>query len=186
MATTVRVTLQEFLALPESKPYLELMDGEVIEKAMPNAAHGLLTSRLIFLLSLFQQRNGSFHVMNEVRQVDTEHEWVFLPDISIILKSRLMGPAGSFGNPVTVVPDFAIEVLSHEDRPGMLARRVAYYQRAGVALLWTVDPESESITAWERGAEPIHAMSNATISAAPILPGFEVSIADLFAVLHEE
>ena len=33
MKTRERVSLAEFLKLPESKPYLELWDGEVVEKA---------------------------------------------------------------------------------------------------------------------------------------------------------
>ncbi len=186
MATTVRVTLQQFLAVPESKPYRELMDGEVCEKPMPNSAHGLLVVRLNHLLALYQDRNNTFHVMTEVRHIDVEHEWVFLPDVSITLKSRLAGPASAHGNPVEVMPDFAIEVLSPEDRPGMVTRKITYYRRAGVSLLWIVDPETETITVWERGGEPFEAAPDAPLAASPVLPEFALDIARLFAVLHAE
>src|SRR5687768_10796040 len=51
-AVTVRTrtTLAEFLGLPETKPYLELMDGEVIEKPMPGRKHGTLVAYLLKIL----------------------------------------------------------------------------------------------------------------------------------------
>ena len=186
MATTVRVTLQQFLALPESKPYLELMDGEVHEKPMPNALHSILVTELVFLLKAYQRRNDTFYVMSELRHIDVDHAWVVLPDVSVTLRSRLPGPARSISNPVVVMPDIAIEVLSPEDRPGMVARRVEYYRRAGVALVWIVDPEAESITVWNGGAEPLDADPTLPLTADPILPGFALDIPALFAVLRAD
>ena len=186
MATTVRVTLQQFLALPESKPYLELMDGEVCEKPMPNARHGELVAELIYLLKAYQRRNHMFRIVTEVRHADIEHEWVFLPDISVTLTARLAEIHGAGNGPMLVMPDIAIEVLSPEDRPGMIARRIAYYRRAGVALVWVVNPETESIRVWDSGHEPFEADSTLPLSAAPILPEFALDILALFAVLHTE
>ncbi len=34
------MTEAEYLALPETKPYLEFVDGEVLQKAMPDSTHG--------------------------------------------------------------------------------------------------------------------------------------------------
>lgn len=183
MATKTRITVEEFLALPESKPYLELMDGEVIEKAMPNDEHGELTAELTFLLKAYQRENPYFRVRDEVRHIDRASGWVFLPDLAVTLESRL---AGQRTNPVEVVPDFAIEVLSPEDRPGMLTRRITSYSRAGTTLLWLVDPESETITVWERGGGYFEADPGKPLSAAPVLPGFELDIPALFAVLHDQ
>src|SRR5215207_9235765 len=43
MATKQKVSVEEYLALPESeKPYLEYIDGEVVAKPMPNVPHGSL------------------------------------------------------------------------------------------------------------------------------------------------
>ena len=186
MATTVRVTLQEFLAAPESKPYRELMDGEVCEKPMPNREHSALGTELIYLLKAHQRINNTFDVDTELRHADVEHAWVFLPDISVTLKSRLPDPPSSIRNPVDVLPDFAIEILSPEDRPGMVTRKITFYRRAGVTLLWIIDPETETITVWERGAEPFEATSDEPLGAAPILPDFTLDIPALFAFIHQK
>ena len=184
MPTTVRITLQEFLAVPEDKPYRELMDGEVCEKPMPNKVHSALVTELIGLLMVHRGSNDTFSIDSELRHADVEHAWVFLPDISVTLNSRLPGPASAVSNPVEVMPDFAIEVLSPEDRPGMIARKIAFYGRAGVTLLWVVDPETETITVWERDVQSFVAESDRLLTAAPILPGFELDVAALFARLH--
>jgi Uma2 family endonuclease len=83
------------------------------------------------------------------------------------------------------MPDFATEVLSPEDRPGRTARRITDYLQAGVRLVWIVDPE-EGITVWERGAEPKLARPPEALTAAPILPGFSLDLAALFAQLHKD
>jgi len=41
-----RLTAQEFLELPEEKPYLELIDGEVVQKPLPQEQHGFLALEL--------------------------------------------------------------------------------------------------------------------------------------------
>lgn len=186
MATKTRITVEEFLALPESKPYLELMDGEVVEKAMPTLEHGRLAGELYHLLRNYQRNNPTFRVVPEVRHLDEAVGWVFLPDVAVTMNTRLVDTAEGKTNPVRVIPDFAIEVLSPEDRPGMLTRRITYYSRAGTTLLWLVDPESETITVWDRGGGYFEADPARPLSAAPVLPGFELDIPALFAVLHDE
>ncbi len=184
MATTVRVTIQQFLAAPASKPYRELMDGEVFEKPMPNALHGGLAARLIFLLTLHQQQNDTFHVCTEMRHADAATDWVFLPDISVLLKSQSVASLSELTDPVLFPPDFAFEVLSPGDRAGTLSRRAEAYRRAGTTLLWIVDPVAESIIVSRRGEEQFEASSERPLNAAPVLPEFEVDIPGLFAFLH--
>jgi Uma2 family endonuclease len=185
MTTKTRVSLSDFLAMPETKPYKELIDGEIVEKAMPGAKHGELTSQLITSLGIYLRSTREAHLQNEVRHADRDHEWVFLPDISVTLKSRRPLPAALMPDgPVEILPDFAIEVLSPEDRPGRLAQRIAYYMRAGVTLLWVVDPEEEQVTIWERGAEPRVAVRSETIDAKPVLSDFTLDLGELFDTLH--
>lgn len=37
----------EYLALPEEKPYLEYIDGVVLQKPMPNKSHVLLIEEIL-------------------------------------------------------------------------------------------------------------------------------------------
>ena len=39
---TMRLTLEEFLKLPETKPASEYIEGEILQKSMPKAKHSRL------------------------------------------------------------------------------------------------------------------------------------------------
>ncbi len=185
MTTRTRVSLEAFLALPETKPYRELWDGEVVEKAMPSRTHSRLVRELLTELTNYLRTNPIASADTELRHAEVESGWVFLPDVSVTLHSRRPGSPVDAAGPEEVLPDFAIEVLSPGDRPGQLARRIASYMSAGVTLLWVVDPEDEHITVWERGSEPRLATPGEALSAAPVLPGFSINLTELFATLHE-
>jgi Uma2 family endonuclease len=184
MVLKTRTTLDEFLALPETKPYLELMDGEVIEKAMPNRKHGTLVAFLVRILGNYLEQTREARVKTEVRHLEDEEEWVFLPDVSVTLRTRI-GPASETSDPVEVLPDLAIEVLSPEDRPGRLQRRIAHYMRSGVQVLWVVDPDSETVTVWEPGKAPQEYQAPTKLTATPVLASFELNIEAMFASLRD-
>jgi len=184
MVMKTRTSLAEFLALPGTKPYLELMDGEVFEKPMPNRKHGTIVGYLMQVLRNYLDRTREARAETEVRHLEDDEEWVFLPDISVTLRSRI-GPPAESTDPVGVLPDLAIEVLSPDDRPGRLQRRIAHYMRSGVRLLWVVDPDSETVTVWEPQAVPREFAAPAKLSASPVLQEFELDIEGMFAVLRD-
>lgn len=186
MVVKTSTTLAEFLALPLSKPYLELMDGEVIEKPLPNRNHSRLTTWIIFMLMAYLERTGEGVVDNELRHNYSDEEWVFLPDISVTLSTRLpYSPAETPQGPFEILPDIAIEVVSPDDQPGRLQRRIAHYMRSGVRLLWVVDPEAEKVTVWKPGELPHDYSGVSTLRADGILNDFELDLGELFGKLHQ-
>jgi Uma2 family endonuclease len=94
------MTLAEFLALPEEKPYLEFINGEVVQKPLPTEPHGTLTSELIGELRDYLKVSGKGRVRNEVRHLydGAEEERVYLPGVHVTLNSSRRGRAGQ--NPV--------------------------------------------------------------------------------------
>lgn len=183
MTTRTRSSLDEFLSLEETKPYLEFIDGEVVAKAMPNAAHAALTAEIIADLINYARVHTEWRVSNELRHLNRDDVWVFVPDVSVTSRVRLRAKGAA--NPVEVMPDFAIEVLSPDDRSGVVMRRVAHYMQAGVRLLWLIDPDEGQITVWQPGESPQVVTPPATLSADAVLPGFEVDTARLFASARE-
>lgn len=180
MVTTTRMTLDEFLALPETKPYREYIHGEVYEKPMPNREHAELCAELIALLRNYLVDSKEGRVYTELRHIERQQDWVYLPDINVTLAGRL-GPFAA--GPEEIPPDFAIEVLSPDDRYTRIAERVDYYMRSGVRLLWLVDPEARSIAVYRRGEAPSLHRTTETIDAKPVLRDFNLDLAALFAVL---
>jgi Uma2 family endonuclease len=53
--TPVRqITLEEFLALPETKPASEYIDGQIIQKPMPQGHHSIIQGELLTELTLVE------------------------------------------------------------------------------------------------------------------------------------
>lgn len=185
MTTRTRSSLDEYLSLEETKPYLEFIDGEVVARAMPNAAHAALTAEIIADLINYARIHTEWRVSNELRHLHRDDRWVFLPDVSVTSRAKLRVQGPGKPDPVEVMPDFAIEVLSPDDRPGVVMRRVAHYLQAGVRLLWLIDPDEEQITVWQPGESPKVVTPPATLSADTVLPGFEIDTVRLFASARE-
>jgi Uma2 family endonuclease len=82
--------------------------------------------------------------------------------------------------------DFAIEVLSPDDRPGRVSQRVDFYLHSGTRLVWVIDPDIDLVTIYEPGHEPRVAQSPVTIDAQPVLRDFHLDLADFFATVHGE
>ncbi|MBA4181202.1 MAG: hypothetical protein C0506_11490 [Anaerolinea sp.] len=184
MTTPVRVNLEEFLAMEETKPYLELIDGEVVPKAMPTPQHGLLVLEIGAQLRNYLRASREGRAFTEVRHQSRNEERVYLPDLNVTVKDRLAREA--FRGPVDLAPDFAIEVLSPDDRAARVLDRVQFYLRAGVRLVWIVDPESRAVFVYRPGAAPEEHRPPAVLDAKPVLADFELSLGELFAVLDEE
>ena len=188
MAAPVRaphMTLEEFLALPEEKPYLEFVNGEVQAKPMPNANHGRIVIRLANRLSTYLERTGEGEVLTEVRHatLTRNDQRVFLPDLNVIPAADAASIPGT--GIVRTHPAFAIEVLSPDDRPVRIADRVQFYLRNGTRLLWLIDPEDRTVTVFRPDAETLTHTAADTIDASPVLSSFELNLGDLFAAIRD-
>ena len=185
METKTRVSLAQYLAMEECKPYLELIDGEVVQKSAFDRKASRIAARLIADLGNYLSLSQEAEVDTQLRHLGRSEEWAFLPDVSVTLKSRMTTPIQDVVDPVEVLPDLAIDVLSPDSRPGRVVQKIAHYLQAGVRLLWVVDPETERVTIWEPGKTPRDLAAPAVLSAAPVLADFQLDLAALFAWLHE-
>ena len=181
-SAATRLSLDEFLALPEEKPYREYLRGEVTEKAMPTDVHGVLAAEISFALAGYLKKTREGRVRIETRFADRGQEWVYLPDVCV----RLGLAAPQQRRAVEGAPEFAIEVLSPEDRLSRTMERVELYMAAGTRLLWVVDGERRTITAY-RPEQPVRTYHTGdTADGQPVLEGFTLDVAALFASLDED
>lgn len=169
------MTIEEFLELPEEKPYREFLRGVCTRKEARNYFQGRLVAELIYRLAVCLQRSREGHVLAHVLHYDPTLDWAYLPDVEVRLMSRPY-----LSDPVEACPDFAIEVLSPRDRASFILERVELYMRAGTTLLWLVDPEREAITAYVRGEEQRVFRAGAMIDARPVLKDFSLDVGALF------
>ena len=186
MVTSTRLTLDEFLALPETEPPSEYICGEVVQKPMPSPYHAMLAASLAAALHNHVARTREAVVMVEARHAQRSEQRAYLPDIEVILRSRLPADRPTLlRGPLELPADIAIEVLSPEDRPGAIAEKLAFYLRAGTPLVWIVDPEEETVAVHRPGRPSTLHRAGDILDAAPVLASFTLDVGELFAALDQ-
>lgn len=186
MATKIALTLEEFLALPETEPPSEYIDGEVVQKVSPSWYHALVTHRLNFLLGLYLASHSQEAIVaNELRHASSSGTGrVYIPDISVFSWANIPDDDETHrGGPVGTAPDLAVEVLSPGDSVGRVLEKADFYMQVGTSLLWIIDPELQTITVYRPGKAPEVFKSPATLDASPVLPSFALPLESLFGTL---
>ena len=162
---------RDFLALPEEKPYLELIDGVVEQKPMVNFEHLRLVGRLNGYMFLYEREGGgSFGPEGRVRLDPRNY---YLPDTSY------WAPGVEDGDDST--PTVAVEVRSPNQSMPKLRDKCRRYLADGSAAAWLIDPKGRTIEVFEAaGSRTLRSGDTLTCDA---MPGFELALDELFAVL---
>ena len=176
------MSMDEFLALPEEKPYREYLRGEVSKKSMPTELHGAVVMELGGRLRDHFKKTREGFVATEVRHSSADVDWVYLPDLNIRLW-RTPGDSPQAREAVATAPEFAVEVLSPGDRVAAWLERVQLYMQAGTLLLWVIDPEQRTILAYRPGEAARVSRAGDRVEAEPVLHGFSLDVAEFFASL---
>ena len=80
-----------------------------------------------------------------------------------------------------VIPDLAVEVTSPSDRAEVQRRKVLEYFRGGVRSVWVVYPNLGIVDVYETPTTLRVFSLGDTVPGDPVLPGFQLPLADLFA-----
>lgn len=187
MAAGIRMTLEEFLKLPETEPASELICGEVAQKPMPDDPHSTIQLFLGALLLRFLARTRLGKILPEFRCIfgPPGQEQTFVPDLVYVSFDRRTLPALGERFFQRAAPDLIVEVLSPDQNVRLFLARITFYLRHGVRLVWVIDPEDRVITVYRPDADPRDLRSGDTLDGADVLPGFTVPVADIFAQLDE-
>ena len=175
----IRLTLAEFLDLPEMEQRCELIDGVLHMAAFPIPDHEFLSLLLGTYLNQQILFAGAGIVLGPTGLLLAENTLVG-PDIIIIRAHRtdIVGPALIHG-----APDIVVEVLSTNRRHD-LARKRALYQAAGIPEYWLVDGDANTLAVLALGPDGSY-RERATLTAAdtlttPLFPNFSLPLAQLF------
>lgn len=151
--TTRKLTLQEFLALPQEDVTYELADGQAVPKMSPKFFHSALTGALWTLLNQWCQGKGRSGIEWAVLLKRNNEDWVPVPDLTYVSYNRL--PAEwMLDEACPVAPELVIEIISPGQTFGQLAQKASDYLAASVLRVWIVDTQARSITVFYPDAPP--------------------------------
>lgn len=141
---TQPMPLAQFLDLPETKPASEYINGDIIQKPMPQGEHSTLQGDLVSVLNgtLKPQKVGRAYP--ELRCTFGERSIV--PDVSVFQWARIpRRPDGRVANAFHIPPDWTIEILSPQQNQTKVIRNILYCLDHGTEMGWLLDPGESSV-----------------------------------------
>jgi Uma2 family endonuclease len=184
--TPVKVmTLAEFLLLPETKPASEFINGQIIQKLMPQGKHSWIQSELVASI------NGTFKPDRLVRAF-TELRCSFggrsiVPDLVVMTKDRIpRDENGDIANVFPIAPDWTIEILSPDQSTAKVTKNILHCLQNGTQMGWLIDPADRSVFVYI--PERVPQVFDESIDLLPVpefAKDFQLTLGDLFGWLSE-
>jgi Uma2 family endonuclease len=141
-------TVDDLLAIPDGERFHEIIDGEIVQKALPSLRHGKAQAELTTEIgAAYGQRSrgrgpGGWVFATEV-EILLEPAQIVRPDIAGWRSERM--PRLPEEYPVTLRPDWVCEVLSPSNKQTDLLKKLRVYQRCQVHHYWIIDPDIEML-----------------------------------------
>src|SRR6185503_17065023 len=180
---STKLTYDDLVLFPDDGKRHELIDGEHFMTPAPGTGHQWVAQNLNRRLDAFVQANGLGRVYFAPLDVVFNPHDVVEPDLLFVSRPRL----GIITAPnIQGAPDLAVEILSTASRRHDEVRKLALYDRAGVAEYWLVDPEAETVKAFRRqgahfGRPELLAARDGDVLRTSLLPGLEIPLPAIFA-----
>ena len=158
MGAKTLIPVEEYLRTPYEGSEPDYVDGEIVERSMPNNIHSRAVTALILIF--FRQAGASLFGRPELR-------------IPVVQGRYRVADLAVFDHDVREEvpqsqPLIVIEVLSPDDSHAELMRRFADYAAVGVPNIWLVDPITQCLS--------IYHDRSLTASAVLAIPGYNVAI----------
>ncbi len=182
MSEAVRlVTAEELERMPDDPlNRYELVEGRLVRMSPVGFDHARIVARLIFLLQRHLDGRGLGVVVTEMGfTLASNPDTVRAPDIAFLRNDRLPS-RGTRGFPEQS-PDAVIEVLSPDDRPSEVRRKVENYLEKGVPLVVVVNPEDATVTSIRsKGPAVVQQAEEDVLDLGDVIPGFSCSLREIF------
>jgi Uma2 family endonuclease len=179
-----RMSLEEFLRLPEEKPALEYVDGVVSQKMSPTGPHSRLQPQVWWLFESFLRPRELGWAFTELRTSYTEPkaEASVVPDVAVYLRERIpTKPSGEVADRFFLAPDIAIEIMSPGQTVRQLTERARLFLQRGSRVVLAVDPRQRAVRTYRAGAESGPLRGADVVDLGDVLPGFSFVVEELFA-----
>jgi len=176
-----RLTVADYRDLPETGPRYQLIEGDLFIAPAPNRYHQDISRNLEFILLTYLKANPIGVLYDAPFDVYLDETNAFQPDIAFFSNERrdALIDAGAEG-----APDLVVEILSPKTARLDLNQKRSVYGRSGVKELWIIQPDSRTVLVCkpsEEAEKPVAIYGENESLATPLLPGLEISLAEVFA-----
>jgi Uma2 family endonuclease len=144
MSTRTLITPEEYERMSFDGLEPDYVDGELVERALPNDSHSQIQAELTIVFGELRKRHR-LHVRPELRlRVSASRYRV--ADLCVFLGEP---PARPYPQSP---PQIVIEIISPDERHTELMSKLEDYEAWGVANVWAVNPELKRLHVFSAGA----------------------------------
>ncbi len=179
--TTREYTIDDLLAMDADGPSHELVGGRLEELHSWNLASAV-AARLGGSLGNHVENNVPGQVFDAQAYYQC-FRWnsgtVRKPRLSFISADHLPEDWAARAY-FTIAPDMVAEVLSPNDSAYKVNAKIKEYRRAGVRLIWVIDPEQRVVVVHRPDGSANTLQETDELTGEDVVPGFRCRVAELF------
>ncbi|ALF54756.1 hypothetical protein ACX27_21060 [Nostoc piscinale CENA21] len=180
---TQPITLEEFLKLPETKPSLEYIDGQIIQKPMPQGKHSAIQGEFVPAINNIVKPKRIARAFPELRCTFGRRSIV--PDIVVFTWDRIpRDENGEIANTFALAPNWTIEILSPDQNQTKVTKNILHCLKYGTQMGWLIDPDEQTVFVYQPKQETtVFDEPDAPISVPSFINELQLNVRDLFAWL---
>jgi Uma2 family endonuclease len=177
-------TLEEFLKLPETKPASEYVDGQIVQKPMPQGKHSIIQGELVTVINAAVKKQRIACAFPELRCTFGGRSIV--PDVAVFAWERIpLDDNGDIANGFPIYPDWIIEILSPDQSQTKATRNILHCLKQGCQMGWLIDPEERSLLIYPAAQQPDCLQAEQDILPGPnLIPNLQLTVGDVFSWLR--
>jgi len=177
-----KISLEEFLLLPETKPASEYVDGEIYQKDMPQGKHSTLQSEFPSVINRVAKPQKLAYAFPELRCSFDGRSIV--PDIAVFEWQRIpLNAQGEIENRFETPPDWIIEILSPDQSSTRVINKILFCLKNKTKLGWLIDPEERLVIVFKPQQEPEVKENEDILPVLDVLSDLQLSADALFGLL---
>ena len=182
---TKPLTLEEFLKLPETKPASEFIEGEIIQKPMPQGKHSTIQGDFVPAVNTVLKPSRIARAYPELRCTFGGRSIV--PDVAVFTWERIpRDENGEVANIFPIPPDWKIEILSPNQSQTKVVRNILHCIDHGTQMGWLIDPEEELVFVYFANRTiAIFEEENNLLPVPHFAESFSLTVGQLFSWLTE-
>jgi len=182
------LTLAEFIKLPETKPVSEYIDGQIIQKPMPQGEHSTIQGELIISINATVKPKKIARAFPELRCTFGGKSIVsIVPDVAIFTWERIPRQEnGRIANVFEIAPDWIIEILSPDQSATKVIKKILRSLQFETKMGWLIDPDEQTVFAYLPQQQPqVFDQPHDLLPVPTFASEFQLTLGDLFAWLLE-
>lgn len=179
------LTLAEFLKLPETKPASEYIDGQIVQKPMPQGKHSAIQGEFVPAINNIVKHKHIARAFLELRC--TFGEVSIVPDIVVFTWQHIPRDAdGEIANTFSLAPDWTIEILSPDQSQTKVTKNILHCLKYGTQMGWLIDPDERTVFVYRSKQEmEVFDKPGLVLPVPTFASDLHLTVKDLFAWLLE-